>query len=162
ATRELLSQTLLDMTATLRARLDAPKLVGDVRAHHLARISAKRLRYVLEPLAEGRFGPPAVARMADAAVADLALLQDELGRIHDAHLFRRWLRERRPGGLPRPANLNVRLRGLQRLLLAQATAAYESIGLPAGRRRMHRVLRAIQASASAMAQPPSTGDTFST
>jgi CHAD domain-containing protein len=162
ATRQLLSSTLLGMTGTLRARLDAPKRVGDVRALHLARIAAKRLRYALEPLAEGRLGPPRAARMAGAAVAELASLQDELGLIHDAHLFRRWLRERKPDRLPRPVNLNVRLRGLQGLLLAQATTSYEIIRLPANRRRVQRVLRAIQLSASAMAQQPSTGDTFST
>jgi CHAD domain-containing protein len=162
ATRELLSQTLLDLTGMLRERLDAPKRVGDVRALHLARIAAKRLRYALEPLAEGRFAPPRVARRAGAAVAQLASLQDELGRLHDAHLFRRWLRERISEGSPHLANLNGRLRGVQRLLGEQAAASFEVVNRPASRRRVNRLLHAIEASANALVARPSPGDTFRT
>jgi CHAD domain-containing protein len=162
ATRELLSQTLLDLTSMLRERLDAPTRVGDVRALHLARIAAKRLRYALEPLAEGRFVPPRVARRAGAAVAQLASLQDELGRIHDAHLFRRWLRERISEGSPHLANLNGRLRGVQRLLGEQAAASFEVVNRPASRRRVNRLLHAIETSANALVARPSPGDTFRT
>jgi CHAD domain-containing protein len=160
ATRELLSQTLLDLTSLLRERLDAPTRVGDVRALHLARIAAKRLRYALEPLAEGRFVPSPVARRAGAAVAQLASLQDELGRIHDAHVFRRWLRERISEGSPHLANLNGRLRGVQRVLGEQAAASFEVVNRPASRRRMNRLLHAIEASANALVARPSAGATF--
>ena len=162
ATRELLSQTLLELTSMLRERLDAPTRVGDVRALHLARIAAKRLRYALEPLAEGRFAPSRVARRAGAAVAQLASLQDELGRIHDAHLFRRWLRERISEGSPHLANLNGRLRGVQRLLGEQAAASFEVVNRPASRRRVNRLLHAIETSANALVARPSPGDTFRT
>jgi CHAD domain-containing protein len=162
ATRELLSQTLLELTSMLRERLDAPTRVGEVRALHLARIAAKRLRYALEPLAEGRFAPPRVARRAGAAVAQLASLQDELGRIHDAHVFRRWLRERISEGSPQLANLNGRLRGAQRLLGEQAASSFEIVNRPASRRRMNRLLHAIEASARAMVARPSPRDTFRT
>jgi CHAD domain-containing protein len=162
ATRELLSQTLLDMTSMLRERLDAPKRVGAVRALHLARIAAKRLRYALEPLAEGRFVPPRVVRSAGASVVQLASLQDELGRIHDAHIFRRWLRERISEGSPHLTNLNGRLRGVQRLLGEQAAASFEVVNRPASRRRVNRLLHAIEASANALVARPSPGDTFRT
>ena len=162
ATRELLSQTLLELTSMLRERLDAPTRVGDVRALHLARIAAKRLRYALEPLAEGRFAPSRVARRAGAAVAQLASLQDELGRIHDAHLFRRWLHERISECSPHLANLNGRLRGVQRLLGEQAAASFEVVNRPASRRRVNRLLHAIETSANALVARPSPGDTFRT
>src|ERR1019366_10592203 len=104
----------------------------------------------VEPLAEEQFAPPRVARLAGAAVAQLASLQDELGRIHDAHLFRRWLRERIAEASPRSANLNGRLRGVQRLLDEQAAASFEVVNRPARRRRVSRLLHAIEASAYAL------------
>ncbi|HEX3532355.1 MAG TPA: CHAD domain-containing protein [Thermoanaerobaculia bacterium] len=52
---------------------------GDVKEAHRARISAKRLRYLLEPLAEELpAAPPLVKR--------LKKLQDLLGELHDAHV----------------------------------------------------------------------------
>jgi len=54
--------------------------IGDRNEAHEARISAKRLRYLLEPLSEAGIGtPPLVER--------LAKLQDDLGGLHDAQIF---------------------------------------------------------------------------
>lgn len=77
--------------AVLGARLhqlagDLEVALGDVHGirdetpAHRARIAAKRLRYVLEPLA-GR--APGVA----PAVERLRTLQDQLGDLHDSHVF---------------------------------------------------------------------------
>ena len=150
STRELVSSTLLDSIRTLRARLDAPRSAGDARALHVARIASKRLRYALDPLEEGGFASKRLARSAAAAVARLVLLQDELGTINDAHLFRRWLRRGAVEGSPRLANLNLLTRGMQRLLREQAAASYDLVTEPASRNRLQRVLGALEASARAM------------
>ncbi len=53
---------------------------GDEEEAHRARISAKRLRYLLEPLAEEIPG-------AGAVVKRFKVLQDLLGELHDAHVL---------------------------------------------------------------------------
>jgi CHAD domain-containing protein len=160
AMREVMSQTLLELTSTLRERLDEPTRAGGVRALHLARIASKRLRYVLEPLAEGRFASPRDARVAVRGVTRLASLQGELGKINDARLFKRWLRDRIADDSPLPAPLNAELRGVRRLLDKQAATSYASVRRPASRRRLDAVLRAIQESAKAMVPQRPSGDTF--
>jgi len=64
----------------VKARLRAIASADDVDAVHEARIHGKRLRYLLEPLAEEL---PEAAAM----VPDLKRLQDLLGELHDAHVL---------------------------------------------------------------------------
>jgi CHAD domain-containing protein/CYTH domain-containing protein len=74
---------------TLLSRVHSP---GDVREGHRARIRAKHLRYVLEPIADD---------VADASrlVTRLQELQDLLGDLHDAQLLSAFVAD-----LGRPAN----------------------------------------------------------
>jgi CHAD domain-containing protein len=73
-------------TERLEAALDRVTSLSDIKEAHRARIAAKRLRYVLEPLyAESD---------ARAAVQHLVDLQDFLGTARDAHLLaERFVRE---------------------------------------------------------------------
>jgi CHAD domain-containing protein/CYTH domain-containing protein len=63
----------------LRRRLDASASIEEQEALHEGRISAKRLRYLLEPFAD---------ELPDAAwaVRRLKKMQDTLGGMHDAHV----------------------------------------------------------------------------
>jgi CHAD domain-containing protein/CYTH domain-containing protein len=54
--------------------------IRDEEPAHRARIAAKRLRYILEPLS-GRVAG------AEPAIERLRSLQDELGDLHDSHVF---------------------------------------------------------------------------
>ncbi|MET0397949.1 MAG: CHAD domain-containing protein [Longimicrobiaceae bacterium] len=63
----------------LRAHLDRVRSVADQEEAHEARISAKRLRYLLEPFAAEVEGLPKLVR-------DLRRLQDLLGDMHDAEV----------------------------------------------------------------------------
>jgi CHAD domain-containing protein/CYTH domain-containing protein len=65
--------------ADLRKKLAASASIADQEALHEARISAKRLRYLLEPFAE---------ELPEAAwaVKRLKKMQDTLGEMHDAHV----------------------------------------------------------------------------
>lgn len=69
----------------LRQRLAAVEGIDDDKLGHRARIAAKRLRYILEPLEN---------TVAEVGVTVTALkgLQDLLGSLHDAHAFTRMLR----------------------------------------------------------------------
>jgi CHAD domain-containing protein/CYTH domain-containing protein len=67
---------------TLAAGLGAVRSTADVEASHLARILAKRLRYLLEPLRATEVGDEATA-----LVKHLKGLQDILGELHDAHVM---------------------------------------------------------------------------
>ena len=64
----------------LREKIATVRAPGDQEAAHEARIAAKHLRYLLEPVA-----PQAPA--AESLLSRLEELQDVLGALHDAHVF---------------------------------------------------------------------------
>jgi CHAD domain-containing protein/CYTH domain-containing protein len=66
----------------LHAGLAAVRSPADVEAAHEARILAKRLRYLLEPLRATDVG-----EQTTALVKHLKGLQDILGEVHDAHVL---------------------------------------------------------------------------
>jgi CHAD domain-containing protein/CYTH domain-containing protein len=68
------------LTRELRQDLGQVHSVEDAEPAHRARIDAKRLRYVLEA-ASGRI------EGVDAVIAKLKALQDDLGDLHDSHVF---------------------------------------------------------------------------
>jgi adenylate cyclase len=68
------------LTRELRRDLAKVHSVEDAEPAHRARIDAKRLRYLLEP-ASGRI------EGVDAVIAKLKALQDDLGDLHDSHVF---------------------------------------------------------------------------
>jgi len=66
--------------AAARDALARVKSIGDRSEGHAARIEAKRLRYLIEPLGDCVDGVSAI-------VSQLSELQDALGALHDAQLF---------------------------------------------------------------------------
>ncbi len=70
--------------ANLRDRLAAIGGPDDALRAHKARIAAKRLRYLLEPLADEL---AAAAPAAKPLVKRVKALQDLLGELHDAHVL---------------------------------------------------------------------------
>ena len=69
----------------LECRLAAVRRLVDARPSHRARIAAKRLRYLLEPVRSEVDGvEPLIRRLHE--------LQDALGELHDSHTHRRALR----------------------------------------------------------------------
>jgi CHAD domain-containing protein len=119
-TRHALVGLLRAQLAAFRARLESVTGPGDQPGVHRARIEAKRLRYLLEPL---RDHPRADA---SAPVERLKDAQDVLGALHDSHVLGEALtevltlvvsgrsrgRSRRateepPGGDPRPGILTL-------------------------------------------------------
>ena len=68
------------MAEDLKRRLKRVREVDDVSEAHQARITGKRLRYLLEPIAEHVVSGPAL-------LAQLRGLQDSLGDLHDAHVW---------------------------------------------------------------------------
>ncbi|HYL04852.1 MAG TPA: CHAD domain-containing protein [Thermoanaerobaculia bacterium] len=77
---------LLRHADQLGHRLGRIKDAGDVERAHAARISAKRLRYLADPLAQLVQAHRRQAR-ADQLVHRLKGLQDLLGELHDAHVL---------------------------------------------------------------------------
>lgn len=78
--RETFALLLRQHTADLEARLGAIRGPEDEENAHEARISAKRLRYLLEPVRSEAEG-------ATSLVAHLKDLQDLLGSLHDMHVI---------------------------------------------------------------------------
>jgi CHAD domain-containing protein/CYTH domain-containing protein len=75
----VVAELLRDHVATVRHRLARVETFDDEKGAHAARIAGKRLRYLLEPVAEHVDG-------GKALVDDLAQLQDVLGDWHDVHV----------------------------------------------------------------------------
>jgi CHAD domain-containing protein/CYTH domain-containing protein len=74
------SKRLADAAGRLQRRLSGVQQFTDEEPIHRARIAAKRLRYLLEPFAEGYDDGPAI-------VDRLKELQDTFGDVHDVHVF---------------------------------------------------------------------------
>ncbi|HEX3236190.1 MAG TPA: CHAD domain-containing protein [Gemmatimonadales bacterium] len=71
---------LLEHAEEVKRRLGQVKSLADQTEAHQARIQAKRLRYLLEPVV-GLFAD------GEELLARLKALQDTLGELHDAHVF---------------------------------------------------------------------------
>ncbi len=80
----VLGRLVGELGAELANRLLAVRSIADQMEAHQARIAGKRLRYVLEPIAHRIEGAPAI-------IVQLKVLQDGLGRLHDAHVFAGYL-----------------------------------------------------------------------
>jgi CHAD domain-containing protein/CYTH domain-containing protein len=76
----VLAKSLRTQSEKLRRQLAAVHDFTDVRKAHRARISAKNLRYVIEPVAK-------LVGEGDAIIQALKTLQDSLGDLHDVHVF---------------------------------------------------------------------------
>ena len=82
-------------SAALIARLAAMDGTEDVRDVHAARLEAKRLRYLVEPLVHHVPG-------ADECVQRLKRLQDATGDLHDADILLDWLEARQAEVMEEP------------------------------------------------------------
>lgn len=76
----ILAERLLKDSESLRGHLAAIHHATDVETSHRARIAAKRLRYLAEPVSK-------LVDDGDAIVGTLKTLQDSLGDLHDVHVF---------------------------------------------------------------------------
>ena len=76
----VIAALLRELAEDLRRRLKRVRTVDDVNEAHQARIAGKRLRYLLEPIAQQVAAGPAL-------LAQLRGLQDALGDVHDAHVW---------------------------------------------------------------------------
>src|SRR5690348_1107750 len=76
----VMAQLLREHVTELADRLTQISAFEDEAAVHATRIAGKRLRYLLEPVAEHVEG-------GSALVSDLSRLQDTFGSWHDVHVF---------------------------------------------------------------------------
>jgi CHAD domain-containing protein/CYTH domain-containing protein len=76
----IMAQLLRDQVAALAGSLTHIGGFEDEKAVHETRIAGKRLRYLLEPIAEHVDG-------GSGLVSDLSKLQDTFGSWHDVHVF---------------------------------------------------------------------------
>ena len=76
----VMSSRMHRMLAALRVALDQVHAATDETEAHRARIAAKRVRYLLEP------AEPLIPALAPT-LERLRVLQDQLGALHDAHVF---------------------------------------------------------------------------
>jgi len=76
----IVAERLLNESDDLRRQLAAVHSYTDVKRLHRARIAAKNLRYVAEPVSD-------LIRDGGAMIETVKLLQDVLGDLHDVHVF---------------------------------------------------------------------------
>jgi CHAD domain-containing protein len=77
----VLGSRIRKLGGDLECRLGAVRTMSDARPAHRARIAAKRLRYLLEPIRSELDG-------VEPLIADLRSLQDTLGELHDSRTQR--------------------------------------------------------------------------
>lgn len=137
-TRAVVATTLRSLAEGARKRLRRLRAMDDPAIVHATRIATKRLRYALEPLAEPGILPPDRTRIADQAIAELRLLQDDLGQLHDAHVFGDWL-----AGRAAPAT-EPAASSLREVLRADALQSFGALAARQRRRRIGRMLRSVE------------------
>ncbi|HEU4587545.1 MAG TPA: CHAD domain-containing protein [Gemmatimonadales bacterium] len=76
----VLARLVLQLAGELQFRLGLVRSIADQHEIHEVRIAAKRLRYLLEPVAPE-------LELARDLVTQLVAVQDTLGELHDAHVF---------------------------------------------------------------------------
>jgi CHAD domain-containing protein len=76
----LLAAAIISAADALEISLSRIRGWDDVRREHRARIAAKRLRYLIEPVAR-------LSESGDAIVESLKSLQDLFGELHDVQVF---------------------------------------------------------------------------
>jgi CHAD domain-containing protein len=121
--RQVTRDLILRRAADLAESLKAVRTAENMAEAHQARIAAKRLRYLLEPLARRAAGIKGLA-------AQLKGLQDLLGHVHDMHVMSEEIASSLTA-LPRgstghPSGAESGLRALQRLADEQGAAAFAS------------------------------------
>jgi CHAD domain-containing protein len=134
-----MAEAVRQATDTLAGDLQRVHRLDQVEEAHAARISAKRLRYLLEGF--GR-----ASRSAMSVLAQLTALQHLFGELHDAQVLQHRLRAVRParkgsgsdtrGGTGRPAT--SALEALRALLVRRVGTAF---------RQVHRAIRSPATSA---------------
>ena len=121
--RQVTGELICRHAAELGENLKAVRTAENMEEAHQARIAAKRLRYLLEPL---------VRRVAGikGLIAQLKGLQDVLGHLHDMHVMSEEIASSLTA-LPRspterPSGTEPGLRALERLAWEQEAAAFAS------------------------------------
>jgi CHAD domain-containing protein len=129
---ELVQQHVVRVRADLKRAGEAP---SDQDAHR-ARISVKRLRYLIEPLVRN-------VSQNRTLVRQLKEVQDALGRLHDLHVLAEEIASSLSalaGDQNRLTGADPGLRALERLASEQAAAALAKFQVLCGRDRMSRAL----------------------
>ena len=119
-TAEATSRHIERAAQRLERRLQRIEDDADEHAIHRARIAAKHLRYLLEPVA-------AILPGGNAIIDRLKALQDAFGNVHDAHVFLPELHgARREAEHSRRGELVPGVRSLAESLQIRASAAFGS------------------------------------
>jgi CHAD domain-containing protein/CYTH domain-containing protein len=121
----VLGSRLRRLSGDLECRLAAVRSIDDERAAHRARLAAKRLRYVLEPIRDEVEG-------VEPVIERLRGLQDVLGELHDSQDHRTHLQrelEDAPGAAGEAAGDDPRpgLLALGRRLESREATAFERL-----------------------------------
>ena len=110
-----LAAQLLKASDELQGDLAAIHYATDIDECHRARIAAKRLRHVMEPVSE-------VASEGNTTIEALKMLQDSLGDLHDTHVFLKEIASRGRGTAAPPGMVH-----LARRLHARGARAYATV-----------------------------------
>jgi CHAD domain-containing protein len=121
--RQVTGDLICHHVAELSENLKAVRTAEDMVEAHQARIAAKRLRYLLEPLVRRVTG-------VKALIAHLKGLQDVLGQLHDMHVMAEEIASSltplSTGLTGYPSGAEPGLRALERLAQEQGAAAFAS------------------------------------
>ncbi len=132
----------------LRDDLGRIQGAGDAEQAHRTRISVKRLRYLLEPVARGN-------RRAGALIRRFKEAQDLLGEHHDMHVFSSGIASFREGvSASKFSGLEPGLTTLARLAEEAGTAAFDRFHSIWGGESGERILSRVEELGRSLQAPP--------
>lgn len=141
ATRDVTAQALHTLAIAVEETREQAHAAGDPELMHRVRIAAKRLRYALEPLVDGKFAPARIQQTAGAAITQLKRMQDAFGELHDGLAFDQWLAQGKPAELAMGRARAAFVERLRRRLHRQAERRYRTLDGPSWRQRIDRIIR---------------------
>lgn len=144
---EVTGGLLRQQVARFQAALGRIRDASDAEAVHRARIAAKRLRYLLEPLSRGN-------RRAGAIVRRLKEAQDLLGQHHDMHVLTSSIASLRTGSSGSSfSEVENGLAILARFTIEEATVAFERFHSLWGGDLANRILTRAEDLGKSLEQP---------
>jgi CHAD domain-containing protein len=148
---QVAGELIEQQVARLREDLERLDEATNVKQVHRTRISIKRLRYMLEPVARH-------ASRSRSLIRRLKEAQDLLGNLHDMHVLSEEIESSIAAlaGSPadRASGLQRGLRTLERLASKQAAAAFESFQALWGAERAQRFLARVSELGRSLAERP--------
>ena len=152
-TRDVMAAALHGLATAVHDAQEAARTALGPESMHRVRISAKRLRYALEPLVEDRLAPAGVQATARAAIAQLKPMQDAFGEMHDEFAFGQWVTGCHPDEIATHRAAAAYVERLRHRLDRRVERRCGTLNGPSWQHRIDRIVQRAHEIAERLARP---------